>query len=274
MTETANYPNINSARREIPKEFPLYDPAGVAHNVRRIFYFMAKPKDKNPDPVPAEIPPETIQTPETPADDHGGVVVGKPAATIPAGETIKPEIKLNSPEIKLTAESPAGIPEIKLNSPEIPISEASPPVIPISENPPAGDPPKRGRGRPPGSKTGSGSATTPPGLPPGVDQEKLISGTAGMTFDLSAGALANIFGAEWLPKSPDERNFVVSAIAAYYRETGVKEISPKMMLLIAVASYSAPRLAEPNTRDKLKMFWLWGKNKLSGIAGFFRGNKK
>ena len=96
---------------------------------------------------------------------------------------------------------------------------------------------------------------------------------AAMTFDIGSGTLVNLLGAEWNPKTPEERNFVVGAIAGYYRETGVKEISPKMLLLIALATYSLPRFAEPNTRDKIKMAFLWAKTKIAGALTFFKSKK-
>lgn len=160
---------------------------------------------------------------------------------------------------------------------EPPISEAgdiagNPPVEtvpPVSSEIPLGeDLPKRGRGRPPGTK----NAPKPPDiLGAAADPEKALQGIAGMTFDLSAGTLANIFGQEWNPRSKEEREFVVTAIANYYRETGMIEIPPKTALTLVVLAYSLPRISEPNTKQKLFLIWTWGKNK---IANLFPRRKK
>jgi len=184
------------------------------------------------------------------------------------------------------------IPKINISEPakEIPVSEKPEISIPVSESQTASEPAsepesqpvKRGRGRPKGStkkprenfpeiENEENQAINLPQPPDisggGQPDEKLFLGTAEMTFDLSTGLMCNFFGEEWKPKTPDERNFVVTALANYYKTTGVKEISPKMALIIAVSVYSLPRFSEPKTRDKMKMLFYWFKNKLVGFIG-------
>lgn len=121
---------------------------------------------------------------------------------------------------------------------------------------------KRGRGRPPGST----SKPRPPEiLTAGADPEKQLEAVAGMTFDMSTGALALILGEEWNPKSKAERDFVVTAIANYYRATGTVDLPPGWTLAFVVSAYSLPRMTQPKTKEKLAATWYWIKTKIAGV---------
>lgn len=138
---------------------------------------------------------------------------------------------------------------------EIPASN----IPQTDQQPPQTDQPKK-RGRPLGSKT------TPPQFAVDLtDEDKKLLAVAGMTFDLSTGSLTMIFGDEWKPRNAEERQFVVTAIAGYYKERGEIDIPPKLMLAIACLAYCAPRFTAPNTSTKLKFMFAWLKEKIGGI---------
>lgn len=104
-----------------------------------------------------------------------------------------------------------------------------------------------------------------------VDQAKQFTVMGEMTFDISTGALATIFGPEWRPQNEDERKGVAGAIAEYYRIKGVKDLPPGWMLLAVCLAYSAPRFAHANTRSKLSLAWDWTKVRAKYVLGrFFR----
>ena len=83
-----------------------------------------------------------------------------------------------------------------------------------------------------------------------------------MTFDLSTGIMVKVFGDEWKPSCPDERNTMVDAIRAYYESKQLPDIPPGMMLCFMIAVYSAPRFAAPATKNKLSLLWAWVKVKV------------
>jgi len=90
-----------------------------------------------------------------------------------------------------------------------------------------------------------------------------FEGMANMSFDMTTGLLARIFGNEWLPQ-PDaddqtkstERATVVLAIQKYYESINLPDIPPGYMLCFVVLAYSAPRLAAQPTKTKLQSAWL------------------
>jgi len=86
---------------------------------------------------------------------------------------------------------------------------------------------------------------------------------ATMTFDMSVGILARLFGPEWNPANAEERKQMIEGIRLYYQSINLPDIPPGYMLVILVAAYSAPRLAQPQTKDKLSRTWLWFKSKFS-----------
>jgi hypothetical protein len=85
---------------------------------------------------------------------------------------------------------------------------------------------------------------------------------AKMYFDLSTGGLVMVFGEEWKPTSEAERDNVCVALKAYLAAKGVQDVSPGWLLAFVVLAYSAPRLRQPTTSSKLKVFGGWFKDKL------------
>ena len=99
--------------------------------------------------------------------------------------------------------------------------------------------------------------------PPIEPQTPKFEAMANMTFDMSTGILARIFGPEWLSSDPDERASVVLAIQKYYASVNLPDIPPGYMLCFVIAAYSAPRLGAQPTRTKLQAAWLWLKMKFT-----------
>jgi hypothetical protein len=93
-------------------------------------------------------------------------------------------------------------------------------------------------------------------------------GMAEMTFGLATGMLSNIFGPEWQPANPDEKEGVVKPLEEYFRVKQMPDLPPGWLVVIACMAYSAPRLHHPNTRAKIKntVNRLRGKNKLPSTA--------
>lgn len=150
-----------------------------------------------------------------------------------------------------------------------------PPSIPIPPvNGDSGEPKRRGRGRPPGSK----NRMTPnfDDIPPAAVVEVDYKQMSCALFDMSTGILTNAFGPEWQPRPPeqvgglDERGAVCTALEVYLKSKQAKDIPPGLMLTIVVVAYAAPRLQAPTTKEKLLPManWCWMK-----IKSFF-GRKK
>ncbi len=138
---------------------------------------------------------------------------------------------------------------------------------------------KRGRGRPPGSKSKpktpeanakpdfsdvDGTPTTPKAEVKPINYDAM----AKMVFGMSAGTLANVFGPEWLPRPPQpgqpgEEEMMIGAIAAYMRASEMPDIPPGIMLVLVCGMYAAPRFAAPNTKEKVKGMWMWIKSKFA-----------
>lgn len=118
----------------------------------------------------------------------------------------------------------------------------------------------RGRGRPPGSTNKKASFAD---LTPAVD----FTALAGSLVDMSTGTAATVLGPEWQPRSPEERQLLVTHLAAYLKAKDVKDIPPGWMLVIVLGAYSLPRLSQPATKEKLRFGWTWLKIK---VIPFFR----
>lgn len=85
---------------------------------------------------------------------------------------------------------------------------------------------------------------------------------SGMLFDMSVGTMSMVFGPEWQPKDGNERGMMVTSLKAYLESKQVKDIPPGMLLAVVCIAYSAPRLRQPATADKLKIGWTWFKFKV------------
>lgn len=104
---------------------------------------------------------------------------------------------------------------------------------------------------------GIGTETTP------TDYQQL----AEVSFDMGTSTLSMVLGPEWQPKSKDERASVCVALETYYRTKQVGDMPPGVMLCFVLLAYSAPRLREPSTQEKLKIGFAWLKNRFAGIFG-------
>lgn len=88
---------------------------------------------------------------------------------------------------------------------------------------------------------------------PEVAKRKAAAATAAA---LLTGVGVAFFGDEWTPVCDkkagiDERQNLVSAFDAYFEATGTIDLPPSLGLVIAIAGYSLPRLAAPNTKKKM-----------------------
>lgn len=127
------------------------------------------------------------------------------------------------------------------------------------------EPPKRGRGRPMGSKTSRAPDFSDVSSLQQVQVDYQL--LAGSLFDMSTGTASMIFGPEWQARSPEERQMVINALKVYLEHKEVKDIPPGLMLTVVLLAYSAPRLRAPATSEKLRFGWTWMKMK---VVPFFR----
>lgn len=103
-----------------------------------------------------------------------------------------------------------------------------------------------------------GNAESPVGIPghPSADR-----------FDLAAelycragySVLDGAFSAngEWLPESDGEHVALRGAVATYLRHKGTDDLPPALALSLAVATYGAKRISKPNTATKLRIYFVW-----------------
>lgn len=233
--------------------------------------------DKIVSPVPPEmlvqpvvaVPGETdLQTVEGSVQPvlPGSATAGKPPLEFkPIPEADLPPLQ-NLPEpATATAEPPISEGEDIAGNPGVPLEQAIPGEMPGNASPPpAAEEGPRKTGRPKGSKN---NPRPPNILEAGADPDAIVKGTAALTFNLVTGTLSTVLGPEWLPRDKQEKDFVTEAIAEYYRQVGVVELSPKTALCLVCLSYSLPRISQPNTKQKLGLSFLWFKAKCAWAWG-------
>lgn len=106
-----------------------------------------------------------------------------------------------------------------------------------------------------------GAAPVPP--PALVPADVRFEQMAGMTFEMSTGLMARVFGPEWLSTDPDEKATMIMGIKKYYQSVNLPDIPPGYMLCFLCAMYAVPRLGAQPTKTKLQAAWLWLKSKFS-----------
>lgn len=79
---------------------------------------------------------------------------------------------------------------------------------------------------------------------------------AAMYFDVATGVLVGAISDDWNPESPEEREGMIKAVAAYLRSKGSVEISPGQALLFVGIAYASKRLNKPKTKEKLTLWFL------------------
>jgi len=135
-----------------------------------------------------------------------------------------------------------------------------PPHIPMP------DAPKRGRGRPPGSKTKTGPRINPPEpesiapapVNPTGQLPALVSGSAPVDYDalgkmlvtVTTGMAVQFGGREW-EATQDEHKMLSDATAKYLRANNYADIPPGWMLVICVCAYATPRIGAPTVQAKI-----------------------
>jgi hypothetical protein len=81
-------------------------------------------------------------------------------------------------------------------------------------------------------------------------------------FALSTGALTMVFGPEWQPESPEEKQQVCACLAEYLKTKDIPDLPPGIALCFVALVYSAKRFRAPTTSEKIKAGWVWLKLKL------------
>jgi hypothetical protein len=122
---------------------------------------------------------------------------------------------------------------------------------------------------------GDGASTTTPSFddlesPTSVAAVVNYDLMAATVFDMSTGTLVVVFGEEWKPQKPEERDAVCGALKNYFQAKQMQDLPPGLMLTAVLMAYAAPRLRAPSTSSKLKMGWHWLKTK---VAAFRNRNK-
>lgn len=74
--------------------------------------------------------------------------------------------------------------------------------------------------------------------------------TASMLLNFTVGGMAAVVGPEWDFQSPEEAQSLKAAVSAYIEAKGNGQMSPEMMLILAIGAYSLPRIIVPNTQQK------------------------
>lgn len=186
-----------------------------------------------------------------------------PAPVIDPPEPVKPAAP---PQPPAAADGAKVVSDGDLLSDPPPSTPPVSPAAPVIDNTPASETAeKRGRGRPPGSKSKGKPDFSD--LTPQVDFTTL----AGNLVDMTTATAASIIGPEWHPRSPEERQMLIANLANYLKAKDVKDIPPGWMLVFVVGAYSMPRFSQPATKEKLKFGWTWVKIK---FLPFFRRKKK
>ena len=99
-------------------------------------------------------------------------------------------------------------------------------------------------------------------------QKVSAEGIAKSFINLGVGAAVSFIGDEWDFESKTEADDMVAAVAGYIEAKGDGRISPEVMLLLVIGSYSVTRFKHKNTQSKFGAFlsgaWRWSK-KLMGL---------
>lgn len=88
---------------------------------------------------------------------------------------------------------------------------------------------------------------------------------ASTVFDMSTGTLTMIFGPEWQPRSPEEKNVVVMSLRSYFEKQQLKDLPPGVILAFVCLGYASTRITAPATKTKLQLAWAWIKHKASSL---------
>jgi hypothetical protein len=152
-------------------------------------------------------------------------------------------------------------------APELPLKPASEPqpqptaaAAPPESTAPVAEPPKPQQPENPNFSDLTGERPAEQQQVQGFDVYKA---QAEYYFDFAESQLAAYIGPEWNKQSDEEKAAVVLPLAKYLEKTQAKELSPGMLLLVAVGTYGARRVQHPNTKEKLILAWL-------KVRGFFQ----
>jgi hypothetical protein len=225
------------------------------------------PPDPKSEPVPIATSNGAIM-PETPASEPIAAAVGQPGGIIAAQGQCPVCGKSGLQNVQAHVRAAHGDPSWRKKGTAASVAKARGGVKPVKAPAVPGE---NGSGTIPLTAPDFSDITGEPASGPELAPSDVkvssprFEAMATMTFDMSTGLMARIFGPEWLPndKEPMERATVVMAIKKYYESIDLPDMPPGMMLCFVIAMYSAPRLAAHPTRTKLQGAWLWLKSKFS-----------
>ncbi len=113
---------------------------------------------------------------------------------------------------------------------------------------------RKKRGRKAGKATSLQKATIKTSLE--KQAQKVSAETIAKSFiNLGVGGAAAFIGDEWNFQNKQEADDMVAAVAGYIEAKSDVNISPEIMLLLVVGSYSMSRLSHENTQTKIGKFF-------------------
>lgn len=116
---------------------------------------------------------------------------------------------------------------------------------------------RKKRGRKPGQKNGEKTVVTGEVKKTATQtqaQKLTAEQTAKLLLHTGVGVLVELIGAEWDFESVEEATMLKTSVAAYIESKGGAQLSPELILVLALGSYALPRARHRNTREKITYF--------------------
>lgn len=116
---------------------------------------------------------------------------------------------------------------------------------------------RKKRGRKPGQKNGEKPVVTSEVKKTATQtqaQKLTAEQTAKLLLNTGVGMLVELIGIEWDFESVEEATTLKMSVAAYIESKGGTQLSPELILVLALGSYALPRARHRNTREKLTYF--------------------
>ena len=115
---------------------------------------------------------------------------------------------------------------------------------------------RKKRGRKPGATVSASTIKAPPKTTLEKQAQKVSAETVAKSFlNLGIGGAVAFIGDEWDFTSKQEADDMVAAVAGYIESKGDANLSPEVMLLLVVGSYSLSRFKHQNTQSKFGAFF-------------------
>lgn len=116
---------------------------------------------------------------------------------------------------------------------------------------------RKKRGRKPGQKNGEKAVVTSEVKKTATQsqaQKLTAEQTAKLLLNTGVGMLVELIGIEWDFESVEEATTLKMSVAAYIESKGGTQLSPELILVLALGSYALPRARHRNTREKITYF--------------------